>query len=335
MRRMKKTSIIGAGSWGTALANLLAENGAAPCLWDLDGELLDNISRDRENKKYLPGCKLHDSVGVARTQHECLSGADFVVTAVPTQHFRSALTGILPEIHRDVIVVNVAKGIERGSMKTMSAIFEELAPGYRFAALSGPSHAEEVAMGIPTTVTVASKDHMTAGAVQDIFMSERFRVYTLDDLTGVELGGALKNIIALGAGILDGLGYGDNTKAALMTRGIAEMARLGASLGAERETFFGLSGIGDLIVTCTSMHSRNRRCGIMLGEGVPPKEAIEKVGMVVEGATTAEAASSLARKQGVEMPITEAICRILRGESLPGDELAALMKREKKDEGWY
>ena len=185
---------------------------------------------------------------------------------------------------------------------------------------------------MPTTVTVASKDIGVAGAVQDVFMNERFRVYTLDDVIGVELGGALKNIIALGAGISDGMGYGDNTKAALMTRGITEMARLGVCLGAKRETFFGLSGIGDLIVTCTSLHSRNRRCGIMIGEGLGPVEAIKRVGMIVEGVPTAEAARLLALKMEIEMPITEAICRIVEGEAPPDVELAALMTREKKHE---
>ena len=332
---MKKASIIGAGSWGTALANLLAENSVAPCLWDVDQNLLDSVSRERENKKYLPGCKLHGVVKIADTRHDCLAGADFVITAVPTQHFRSALAGVLPEISRDVIVVNVAKGIELGSLKTMSGIFEEIAPGYSFAVLSGPSHAEEVAGGTPTTVTAASKDPRTAKIVQDIFMNGRFRVYTLDDVIGVELGGALKNVIALGAGISDGMGYGDNTKAALMTRGISEMARLGVRLGAKPETFYGLTGIGDLIVTCSSLHSRNRRCGIMIGQGMAAKEAIEKVGMIVEGAPTAEAARALALKLNVEMPITEAICRIVGGESPPEEELAALMSRRKRDEEWY
>ena len=327
-----RAGIIGAGSWGTALANLLAGKGVPVSVWDIDSEVLDAIRDGRENKKYLPGRHLHDLVTAAETQEGCVKGAGFVVFAVPTQHFRSALLASAPYMDDGAFAVNVAKGIELGSLMTPSAIFSEACPGRRFAVLSGPSHAEEVADGMPTTVTAASEDSKTAEEAQDIFMTEKFRVYTQGDVTGVELGGALKNIIALGAGISDGMGYGDNTKAALMTRGITEMARLGLCMGAKRDTFFGLSGIGDLIVTCTSMHSRNRRCGIMIGEGVPPEEAIARIGMVVEGVPTAEAARALAGRYGVEMPITEAICRIVNGEVPPDMALAALMTRGKKHE---
>ena len=327
-----KVGIIGAGSWGTALANLLAAAGKYVRLWDVDQELLDILASDRENKKYLPGRILSDNITVAETREECLADADFIVTAVPTQHVRTALSEAISYIPESAIIVNVAKGIELGSLKTFSAIAAEFLPFSRFAALSGPSHAEEVADGMPTTVTTASYDLATAEAVQDLFMTERFRVYKQSDVIGVELGGALKNIIALGAGIVDGMGYGDNTKAALMTRGITEMARLGEKMGANRETFFGLTGIGDLIVTCTSMHSRNRRCGIMIGEGVEPKEAIRRVGMVVEGIPTAEAAYELAKNLNVEMPITESICRITKGEAPPEQELITLMTRERKHE---
>ena len=325
-------AIIGAGSWGTALANLLAGNGAIPCLWDIDKELLESLTKHRENKKYLPGNKLHELVRVAETREECLAGADFVVTAVPAQHFRSTVSASLPDLPEGAFIVNVAKGIELGSLATLSAVCSDVAPGRKYIIVSGPSHAEEVAVGEPTTVTAASADPDAAEAVQHIFMNERFRVYTLDDVVGVELGGALKNVIALGAGICDGMGYGDNTKAALMTRGIAEMARLGVSLGAKRETFFGLSGIGDLIVTCMSRHSRNRRCGIMIGKGMEAQEAITRIGMVVEGLPTARAAKELARKAGVELPITEAICSIISGELPPEEALTALMTREKKQE---
>jgi len=235
-------------------------------------------------------------------------------------------------MRKDAVIVNVSKGIELGSLMTISGISNEMAPSHKYAVLSGPSHAEEVADGMPTTVTVASEYEETAKAVQDAFMTDLFRVYTQSDVLGVELGGALKNIIALGAGISDGMGYGDNTKAALMTRGITEMARLGARMGANAETFYGLSGIGDLIVTCTSVHSRNRRCGVMIGQGIAPEAAIENVGMIVEGIPTAEAARDLAEKLGVEMPITEAICRIVRGEVPPGEAMAALMTRDKKHE---
>jgi len=329
-----KIGIIGAGSWGTALANLLAGNEHDVYIWDVDRELLNGISETHENKKYLPGRKVHESVGITDTEENCVKSAGVVVTAVPSQHFRSALSLALPHMTEDAIVVNVSKGIEIGSLKPLSAIAKEIAPSRKYAVLSGPSHAEEVADGMPTTVTVAAEETETAEAVQDVFMTERFRVYTQSDVLGVELGGALKNIIALGAGISDGMGYGDNTKAALMTRGITEMARRGQRMGANPETFYGLSGIGDLVVTCTSMHSRNRRCGMMIGQGVFPKIAIANVGMIVEGIPTAEAARDLAKKLGVEMPITEAICRIVSGEVPPDVALSALMTRDKKHEHW-
>ena len=327
-----KTGIIGAGSWGTALANLLAGKGVDVYLWDVDSAILDTLASERENKKYLPGIMLHESISISKTREGCLSGADFAVTAVPTQHFRSAITEALPYIKKEAVIVNVAKGIELGTLETISMIAEDVAPEQKLVILSGPSHAEEVALGIPTTVCSASKDLNAAEDVQDLFMTDRFRVYTQSDVIGVELGGALKNVIALGAGITDGMGLGDNTKAALMTRGIAEMARLGECMGAKKETFFGLSGIGDLIVTCTSLHSRNRRCGFMIGEGVDPKEAISRVGMIVEGIPTAEAARELGKKLKVEMPITEAICGIVSGELSPDAALKALMTRSKKHE---
>ena len=327
-----KISVIGAGSWGTALANLLAAGGAGVRLWDVDKELLENIERHRENKKYLPGRLVHEGIAIEQTDKDCVTDADFVVMAVPSQHYRSALTAGLPDMPDGAIIVNVSKGIELGTLMTLSSISKDIAPERGYVVLSGPSHAEEVAAGMPTTVVVASEDKKAAEAVQDVFMTERFRVYTQDDVLGVELGGALKNIIALGAGISDGMGYGDNTKTALMTRGITEMARLGERMGAKRETFFGLAGIGDLIVTCTSMHSRNRRCGMLVGQGMSPKEAIETVGMIVEGIPTAKAARALAEKLGVEMPITEAICRIVGGEVPPEVALQALMSRDRKHE---
>jgi len=298
----------------------------------VDKELLENIERHRENKKYLPGRLVHEGIAIEQTDKDCVTDADFVVMAVPSQHYRSALTAGLPDMPDGAIIVNVSKGIELGTLMTLSSISKDIAPERGYVVLSGPSHAEEVAAGMPTTVVVASEDKKAAEAVQDVFMTERFRVYTQDDVLGVELGGALKNIIALGAGISDGMGYGDNTKTALMTRGITEMARLGERMGAKRETFFGLAGIGDLIVTCTSMHSRNRRCGMLVGQGMSPKEAIETVGMIVEGIPTAKAARALAEKLGVEMPITEAICRIVGGEVPPEVALQALMSRDRKHE---
>ncbi|MDR1574333.1 MAG: NAD(P)-dependent glycerol-3-phosphate dehydrogenase, partial [Clostridiales Family XIII bacterium] len=263
----QKIAIIGAGSWGTALAVNLAGKGHTVSIWDVDAELLRELERDRENKRYLPGVPLHDGIGVSFGLQEALYGADAVLFAVPSQHFRSALSEAALCIGYETPIINVAKGIEKKTLKTCSQIAAETLPANRFATLSGPSHAEEVGRGMPTTVVAASADLEQAAYVQDLFISNRFRVYTNDDVIGVELGGALKNIIALGAGISDGLGFGDNAKAAMMTRGITEIARLGEKLGGRRETFFGLTGIGDLIVTCTSMHSRNRRCGIMIGEG--------------------------------------------------------------------
>ena len=229
-------------------------------------------------------------------------------------------------------IVNVAKGIEKGSLLRLSEVARQILPEVRYAALSGPSHAEEVARALPTTVVTASEDADLAIAVQDVFSTERFRVYTNEDLIGVELGGALKNIIALGAGVSDGLRFGDNAKAAMMTRGITEMTRLGLALGARAETFAGLAGIGDLIVTCTSMHSRNRRCGILLGKGVKADKAIEEVGMVVEGISTAEAAEALAHRYNIEMPITENICALIRGKITAEKAVDALMGREMKNE---
>ena len=238
----------------------------------------------------------------------------------------------VPFLKPETVVVNVAKGIEKGTLLRLSQVAREILPTVRYVALSGPSHAEEVARNLPTTVAVAAEDEDLAREVQEIFITDRFRVYRNNDMAGVELGGALKNIIALGAGASDGLGYGDNAKAALMTRGITEMCRLGTCLGADMETFSGLTGIGDLIVTCTSMHSRNRRCGILIGKGVQPEEAIREIGMVVEGISTAEAAWALAQQHDIEMPITESICRVLQGEMKARDAVDYLMNREMKNE---
>jgi glycerol-3-phosphate dehydrogenase (NAD(P)+) len=327
-----RVGIIGAGSWGTALANRLAANGHNPSIWDLDAQLLSDLKRDRENKKYLPGVIFGAGVTIVDSAKEAAEGADVILFAVPAQHFRAAFLPIKSAIKPDALILNVAKGIELGSLKTISQIAGECAPNHIFAVLSGPSHAEEVGLNQPTTVAVASADEEAEDFIQALFMADVFRVYTNSDVLGLELGGSLKNIIALGAGIADGMGFGDNTKAALMTRGLAEMTRLGVALGARRETFAGLAGVGDLIVTCTSMHSRNRRCGILIGEGVTPEEAKEKIGMVVEGITTAEAAYELARKHGVDVPITEAICKVVRGELDPRDALAGLMARPGRHE---
>ncbi len=329
---MKKIGVIGAGSWGTALAITLSNKGHSVKMWDLDETHLKELDENRENVRYLPNIKFSDNLQVAFSTEEALDGVDVVLFSAPAQHFRSALTGALPYIKENMIAVNVAKGIEQGSLKRMSEIAEELAPNLKYCVLSGPSHAEEVGLGMPTTVAVASKDRAVAEFIQDLFITDRFRVYTADDIVGIELGGSLKNIIALGAGISDGMGFGDNAKAALMTRGLAEMKRLGLALGADEATFLGLTGVGDLIVTCTSMHSRNRRCGIMIGEGMDPKEATEKVGMVVEGMFTAIAAKQLAEKVGVEMPITEGINDVIDGKIDARSAVEMLMTRDRKHE---
>ena len=261
---MKTIGITGAGSWGTALATVLAGKGHRVRIWDIDERHLRSMEEHRENVDYLPGVPLDDNIEITYTTEAALKDADVVLFSAPAQHFREALTSALEYIGNAAIVINVAKGIEQKSLKRMSEIAAEHLDLDRYVVLSGPSHAEEVGRRLPTTVAAASYDLKAAEAVQDLFMTDRFRVYTTEDVVGVELGGALKNIIALGAGISDGMGFGDNAKAALMTRGLAEITRLGIKLGARPETFAGLTGTGDLIVTCTSMHSRNRRCGIMI-----------------------------------------------------------------------
>ena len=332
---MKKIAVIGAGSWGTALAITLSNKGHEVKIWDINKEHLQELKEKKENVRYLPGIKFCDRLQPVDTMSEAIEDARMVLFSAPAQHFRSALDNALPYISQDMIVVNVAKGIEQKTLKRMSEIAHDKMSNMKYVALSGPSHAEEVGLGMPTTVVVASTDIKLAEYVQDIFMTDKFRVYTSSDVIGVELGGALKNIIALGAGISDGMGYGDNAKAAMMTRGIAEIARLGVKLGADVHTFSGLTGIGDLIVTCTSMHSRNRRCGIMIGEGMSPKEATEKVGMVVEGMFTTEAAYELAKKEGIEMPITEGIYAVINDKIDARDAVNQLMTRDRKSELTY
>ena len=329
---MKHIGVIGAGSWGTALAITLADKGHQVKMCDINLEHVAEMRANRENVRYLPGIKFPETLTVCDSTEEVLEGADLALFGAPAQHFRSAFEKAIPFLDDNTIIVNVAKGIEQGTLMRMSEIAYILKPEVKYVVLSGPSHAEEVGRKLPTTIAVASRDMALAEEVQHIFMTENFRVYTNDDVCGVELGGSLKNIIALGAGISDGIGFGDNAKAALMTRGITEMCRLGQALGADVATFSGLTGIGDLIVTCTSMHSRNRRCGIMIGEGMKPEDAVEKVGMVVEGMFTAEAAYELAQSVGVEMPITEMIYKCIKGEVGPKEAVTMLMTREKKNE---
>ncbi|HKM28070.1 MAG TPA: NAD(P)H-dependent glycerol-3-phosphate dehydrogenase [Anaerovoracaceae bacterium] len=329
---MKKIGIIGAGSWGTALGITLSTKGHEVRICDVNKEHIEEMRANNENTRYLPGIKFNENFHIVDSTEEALKGADVALFSAPAQHFRSAFEAAIPFIEDNMVVVNVAKGIEQHTLMRLSEIAYLLKPDVNYVVLSGPSHAEEVGRALPTTVAVASQNMKLAEYIQDVFITDRFRVYTNEDVIGVELGGALKNIIALGAGISDGMGFGDNAKAAMMTRGITEMRRLGVKLGADTNTFAGLAGIGDLIVTCTSMHSRNRRCGIMIGEGVKPSEATAKVGMVVEGMFTAEAAYELAKKVGVEMPITECIYDVIKENIDAKEAVGLLMGRDRKNE---
>lgn len=330
-----KIGVIGAGSWGTALAIHLAGLGYDLYLWDLDTEHLRRMAEDRENKDYLPGIVLPNNIHMEFDEDKALKDADIALFSVPAQHFASAFTKALPMLPENATIVNVAKGIDQNSLKTMSQIALEIKPDAKYVVLSGPSHAEEVGRNLPAAVVVASNTKEPSRYIRDVFMDENFRIYVNDDVIGVELGGSLKNIIALGAGISDGLGFGDNAKAAMMTRGIVEMTRLGVKMGADPASFSGLSGIGDLIVTCCSMHSRNRRCGILIGKGMDPKDAVKEVGMVVEGMYTADSAYRLAKELDVNMPITEAIYNVVHGNMSAEDAVNALMNRSKKHEKDY
>ncbi len=329
---MKKITVIGAGSFGTALAILLTDKGYDVSIWGRSEEQLALMREKRENPHYLPGVKLSEKLNIEGNLKSALINAEIIVFSVPAQNFRSVLESSREYIKSNSTIVNVAKGIEKKSLLRLSQVAEDVIPDIKYVTLSGPSHAEEVARNLPTTVTVASLDNQLSKEIQEVFNTERFRVYTNDDIIGVELGGALKNIIALGAGISDGMGFGDNAKAAIMTRGITEMCRLGLAMGANMNTFSGLTGIGDLIVTCTSMHSRNRRCGILMGEGVSTDKAVEKVGMVVEGISTAEAAYELAKLHNIEMPLTECICQMIKGEIDALEAVSLLMGRKTKNE---
>lgn len=328
---MKKVSVIGAGSWGSALAVLLANNGHEVTLWTHDPHEIEMLSTKREQVEKLPGVKLSD-IMIEADLKTALTDEDVVVMAVPSPVVRMVAKQMSPFIKDGQIIVNVAKGIEDVTYKTLSDIIEEEIPNAEVCVLSGPSHAEEVGRGIPTTVVVGAKNKETAEMLQDVFMNKVFRVYTSSDIVGIELGGALKNVIALAAGTVDGLGYGDNTKAALMTRGIAELTRLGEALGGKPETFSGLTGVGDLIVTCTSVHSRNRKAGYLMGKGMTAEEAMKEVKMVVEGVYSAKAALGLAKKCNVAVPIVEAVNRVLFENADPKEEVSNLLLRERKQE---
>jgi len=327
-----KIGVIGAGSWGTALSIVLAEKNLNVQMYVRNPEKRKVLEESRENHHYLPGRIMPANLKLTGELKDVVQDVDFTLLAVPTQHVRSVLKDIKPLVQGKLAFVNVAKGLENGTLMRISEIFAEELPQADYAILSGPSHAEEVAKKMPTTITVASENDDLSILVQETFTTEFLRIYRNDDLVGVELGGALKNVIAIGAGISDGLGYGDNTKAALMNRGIVEITRLGEAMGAERKTFLGLSGMGDLIVTCMSKHSRNRRAGIMLAKGLSLNETISKIGMVVEGAETVKAAVELAQKYGIEMPISQEIYEVLYGTEDVKRSVYKLMMRDQKPE---
>ncbi len=329
---MNKTGVIGGGSWGTALARELALKNIDTKLYIRNEEQKEILKKTNINSRYLPNINLPENLFYTSNLEEAIEDVDFLVLAVPTNSVREMLIALKGKIKEDVIIINVAKGIEMDTLKRISEISKEILPTNKFVTLSGPTHAEEVSLDFPTTIVAASEDMESAKKVQNLFMSDTFRVYTNDDLLGVELAGALKNVIALANGILVGLGYGDNTMAALMTRGIAEITRLGTAMGAQPSTFLGLAGVGDLIVTCTSPHSRNRTCGKLIGEGKTVEEAIEEVGMVVEGIKTTSAAKRLSEQFGVDMPITTALYGVLYENADVKDAAYSLMVRSKKHE---
>jgi glycerol-3-phosphate dehydrogenase (NAD(P)+) len=334
-RKIEKVTVLGAGSWGTALAMVLADNGHEVRLWGHNPSQIDEINQQHTNTKYLPEITLPATIVGYSSIKEALSGIKTVIMAVPTKAIREVIRKMADVHSEPLLIVHVSKGIEPDSLLRISEMIEEEMPANILAGvvvLSGPSHAEEVSLRHPTTVTVSAKNMESAESIQDLFINSNFRVYTNPDLIGVEIGGALKNIIALAAGISDGLGYGDNAKAALITRGLAEIARLGVKMGASPLTFSGLTGIGDLIVTCTSVHSRNWRAGNLLGRGQNLDEVLENMGMVVEGVRTTKAAYQLAEKFGVNMPITNALYNILFNGVNSKDAVDDLMSRQKTHE---
>ena len=330
-----KAVVVGSGAWGTALAIRLCKNGHDVTMWTFEKEMIPQMLETRRNHR-LPSVSLPENLKISG-DYACVSGCKLVVMASPSFPARAVGKGVAPYIDEDAVVVSVTKGLEAGTHLRMSQVVAE-ATGREVVALTGPSHAEEVAIDVPTGLLAASKDQKMAEFVQEAFMADTLRVYTSSDPVGAELGAALKNVIALCAGITDGLGCGDNTKAMLMTRGLTETARLGVSLGAQKDTFAGLAGVGDLIVTCTSMHSRNRRAGILIGQGKDAQTAMKEVGAVVEGYYAAKSAYELGKAQGIDMPITEAAYKVLYENADVKETFQALMSRAKKSEredaGW-
>ena len=329
---MANVGVLGAGSWGTALSVLLSNNGHQVTVWSIDENEVKMLNEKREHELKLPGVKLPDDMVITGDLESAIKGKDFLVLAVPSPFTRSTAQKMSPFVAEGQIIVDVAKGIEESTLMTLSRQIEQEIPQADVAVLSGPSHAEEVGRRLPTTCVVGAKTKKTAEYLQSMFISNVFRVYTSPDILGIELGGSLKNVIALAAGIADGLGYGDNTKAALITRGIAEIARLGVKMGGKIETFTGLTGMGDLIVTCASVHSRNRKAGYLIGKGMSMQEAMDEVKMVVEGVYSAKAAAELAKKYDVSMPIVEEVNAVLFGGKSPADAVNDLMMRESRSE---
>ena len=328
---MAKITVLGSGGFGTALAVLCYKNGHDTTLWSLFEKEIETIKKDGENKKLLPNIKLDKKIALT-SDINCIKDADAVIFAVPSFAVRNTAKLAGNVINKNAVVINVAKGFEPETLNRLSEVLNQELPENKIVAVSGPSHAEEIALEMPTTVVAACEDKDSAEYVQNLLMNNRLRIYCNDDVVGVELGGALKNIIALAAGVVDGLKYGDNTKAALMTRGMAEISRLGIAMGARMSTFSGLTGIGDLIVTCTSMHSRNRRAGILIGQGVPAKQAIEQIGMTVEGYISSKSAYELAKRYEVEMPIIEEIYKVLYEEADVTQTVTNLMTRPNINE---
>ncbi len=335
---MAKTGIIGAGSWGCALAGVLDKNGHEVKVWSALQEEIEMLKREHEHKDKLPGVKLEGRISFTADLKEAIDGSELLVLAVPSVYTRSTAKQMAPYVAEGQIIVCVAKGIEEESLMTLSDIVEAEIPAADAAVMCGPSHAEEVGMRLPTTVVAGAKTRQTAEYIQSLFMNEVFRVYTSPDVLGMELGGALKNVIALAAGMADGLGFGDNTKAALITRGMDEIRRLAVKMGADAQTLNGLTGIGDLIVTCASRHSRNRRAGMLMGKGATMQQAMDEVKMVVEGVYSAKAAIALSRKYGVSMPIIEQVNQVLFEDKPVKEAVTELMLRDRKTEyralGW-
>ena len=329
---MAKISVIGSGGWGIALTILLYKNGHDLTIWSFDKREAEELKTTRENKTKLPNILLPEDIKVTDDLKEAVNDKDILILAVPSKAIRSVSKSLKDIIKDNQIIVNVAKGLEEDTLETMTDIIEEELKGKKtqVAVLSGPSHAEEVGKGIPTTCVVSAHNKELTLYLQNIFMNPSFRVYTSPDMLGVEIGGALKNVIALAAGIADGLNYGDNTKAALITRGIKEISLLGVAMGGEQSTFYGLTGLGDLIVTCASMHSRNRRAGILLGQGKTLDEAIKEVNMVVEGVYSAKSALMAAKKYNVEIPIIEQVNAVLFENKNAAEAVNELMIRDKK-----